>query len=34
MLLRRTSGAVVRAAIYVLIALATFFVVTQITARH
>lgn len=33
MLLRRTSGAAVRAAIYVLIALATFFVVTLITAR-
>jgi hypothetical protein len=33
-LLRRTSGAVIRAAIYVLIAVATFFIVTLITARH
>jgi hypothetical protein len=30
----RASGALARAAIYVLIALATFFVVTLITARH
>jgi hypothetical protein len=34
MLLRRTSGALIRTAVYVLIALATFFVITLITARH
>jgi hypothetical protein len=32
--LRRTSSVVVSAAVYLLIALATFFVVTLITARH
>jgi hypothetical protein len=33
-LLRRTTGALVRATIYVLIALATFFIVTLLVARH
>ena len=33
-ILRRTTGATLRAAFYVLIALATFFIVTLITARH
>jgi hypothetical protein len=32
--LRRTTGATVRAAFYVLIALATFFIVTLITTRQ
>lgn len=33
-LLRRTSATLIRTTVYVLIALATFFVVTLITARH
>jgi hypothetical protein len=32
-LIRRASGVLVRAALYILIALATFFVVTLITSR-